>query len=68
MLTENADCKREATGKIFPVYQNIFGVPGLPAGHQIYQTTVAKNYVVCRNTTQVVNLKIHVLQLLNVQK
>ena len=27
MLTENADCKREATGKIFPVYWNIFGVP-----------------------------------------
>ena len=27
MLTENADCKREATGKIFPVYRNIFGVP-----------------------------------------
>ena len=26
MLTENADCKREATGKIFPVYRNIFGV------------------------------------------
>ena len=27
VLTENADCKREATGKIFPVYRNIFGVP-----------------------------------------
>ena len=27
----------------------------------------SKNYVVCRNTAQVVKLKVHVLQLLNVQ-
>ena len=32
----------------------------------IYRTT-AKNYVVCRNTVQVVKLKVHILQLLNVQ-
>ena len=31
----------------------------------IYPTT-AKNYVVCRNTAQVVKLKVHILQLLNV--
>ena len=29
-----------------------------------YRTTT-KNYVVCRNTAQVVKLKVHVLQLLN---
>lgn len=27
MLTENADLKGKATRKIFPVNQNIFGVP-----------------------------------------
>ena len=31
----------------------------------IYGTT-AKNYVVCRNTAQVVKLKVHVFQLLHV--
>ena len=30
--------------------------------------TVTKNYVVCRNTTKVVKLKMHVLQLVNVLK
>ena len=30
-----------------------------------YRATAAKNYVVCRNTAQVVRLKVHVLQLLN---
>ena len=33
----------------------------------IYRTTAAENYVVCRITAQVVKLKMHVLQLLNVQ-
>ena len=33
----------------------------------IYRTTTAKHYVVCRNTAQVLTLKIHVLQFLNVQ-
>ena len=33
----------------------------------IYRATAAKNYDVCRNIAQVVKLKVHVLQLLNVQ-
>ena len=33
----------------------------------IYRTT-AKSYVVCRNTAKVVKLKMHVIQLLHVQK
>ena len=32
----------------------------------MYRTT-PKNYVVCRNTAKVLKLKVHVLQLLNVQ-
>ena len=32
----------------------------------IYRATAAKNYLVCRNTAQLVKLKVRVLQLLNV--
>ena len=32
----------------------------------IYRATAAKNRVICRNTAQVVKLKVHVLQLLYV--
>ena len=58
MLTENADCKREATSKIFPVYRNIFGVSRATK----YTRRMQESDAACCNASQAVKIKMYVLQ------
>ena len=58
--------KDQSLVKFFQYIPEYFRCPAVARGPPIIYRGQQQNYVVCRNTAQVVKLKVHVLQLMNV--